>query len=56
MTGLYINQKGREANGIVDPGKEKKKLKKELQEKLAGLKDEENGKVAILNVYDAEEI
>ena len=56
MAGIYINQKGREAKGIVDSGQAKKRLKKELQDKLTGLMDQENGKVAILRVYDTEEI
>lgn len=56
MAGLYINQKGREAHGIVHPGEEKRKLKDELRRKLTGLIDEEKGEVAVLNVYDTEEI
>jgi len=54
MAGLYINQKGREARGIVDPGKEKRNLKAKLQEELTGLKDAANEEVAVLNVYDTE--
>ncbi|MCD6353105.1 MAG: alkaline phosphatase family protein [Proteobacteria bacterium] len=56
MTGLYINQKGREYQGRVRPGEEKERLKKELQNKLADLRDEENGEIAILHVYDTEKI
>ncbi len=56
MAGLYINQKGRESSGIVDPGEEKSLLKAELIEKLTGLKDDKTGQTAVLRVYDTEEI
>jgi len=56
LGGIYINQKGRESKGIVNPGEEKEKLKKELIQKLTGLKDEEKGKIGITKVYDAEKI
>ena len=36
LAGVYINQKGREARGIVAPGEEAKALKQELAEKLTG--------------------
>ncbi len=56
LGGLYLNMQGREAKGIVSPGEEAKKLKKEIKEKLLALKDEETGEKPILNVYDRDEI
>jgi len=56
MAGLYINEKGREARGIVSPGEEKNNLKAKLQKALTGLKDQAHDEVAILNVYDTEAI
>ncbi len=47
LAGIYINQKGREADGIVEPGKAAKALIEELAEKLTGLVDEEKDAVAI---------
>ena len=52
LGGLYINLKGREQGGVVQPGQEFKALKQELIEKLKGLKDTETGEVSICNVYD----
>jgi predicted AlkP superfamily phosphohydrolase/phosphomutase len=52
LGGLYINQKNREAQGVVEKGEEKKALKKELKKKLEELKDEKNGAQAINHVYD----
>jgi len=37
LAGVYINQKGREAQGIVARGAEAAALKKELAEKLSGV-------------------
>ncbi len=56
LGGLYINQKGREAKGIVPPGEETKVLKEELIGKLSGLEDEEDGDVAINILFDRDEI
>jgi predicted AlkP superfamily phosphohydrolase/phosphomutase len=52
LGGLYLNLKGREASGIVDP-KEAGALRKELIAKLTNLPDEETGKIAIGHVYAA---
>lgn len=46
LAGVYINEKGREAQGIVDPA-EAGALRTELAAKLSGLRDEERGAVAI---------
>jgi predicted AlkP superfamily phosphohydrolase/phosphomutase len=56
LGGLYLNLQGREPEGIVAPGEEARALKRELIAKLAGLRDETRGKVAIRNVYDADAI
>jgi predicted AlkP superfamily phosphohydrolase/phosphomutase len=56
LGGIYLNVKGREAQGIVEKGEEALKLKKELAEKLTGLKDEEAGNVGINAIYDSVEI
>jgi predicted AlkP superfamily phosphohydrolase/phosphomutase len=56
LGGLYINQKGREAQGIVAAGEEARALRLELQKKLSGLKDEEGGAAAVQRVYDKDEI
>jgi predicted AlkP superfamily phosphohydrolase/phosphomutase len=56
LGGLYINQKGREAKGTVNPGEETKTLRAELAAKLNGLKDEENGTIAINKIFDRYEL
>ncbi len=56
LGGIYINQKDREAKGIVNPGKETEALKKELLEKLNGLKDNEKDSTAINKVFDRDEL
>ena len=50
LNGLYLNLKGREKQGIVDPA-EAGALKKEIQEKLNGLKDPDSGTVGITGVF-----
>ena len=56
LGGIYINLKGREAEGIVNPGEELFAIKKELREKLTELKDEDSGDTAINQLYDRDEI
>ncbi len=56
LGGMYLNMKGREAKGIVSPGKEAEELKKEIIQKLNGLKDEEKGEVSIQEVFDSSKI
>lgn len=55
LTGLYLNQKNREAEGIVARD-EAAALKKEISEKLTGLRDEERGKVAIREAWPKEAV
>ncbi|MBI3406129.1 MAG: alkaline phosphatase family protein, partial [Acidobacteria bacterium] len=52
LNGLYINQQGRERHGIVPAGAASEELKKELQQKLAGLKDSASDRVALTEVWD----
>jgi predicted AlkP superfamily phosphohydrolase/phosphomutase len=56
LGGLYINQKGREEKGAINPGAETKALKAELMSKLTGLKDDGNGSKAINQVYDRDRV
>jgi len=51
LSGLYLNIQGREAQGIVRPGKEAEALKQELIARLSGLRDEELSAVAIRQLY-----
>ena len=50
LNGLYLNVKGREKQGIVDPA-EVEALKIELQQKLNGLKDPASGEFGITGVF-----
>jgi predicted AlkP superfamily phosphohydrolase/phosphomutase len=50
LNGLYLNIKGREKQGIVDPA-EADALKQELKAKLTGLADPANGAVGITGVF-----
>jgi predicted AlkP superfamily phosphohydrolase/phosphomutase len=52
LTGMYLNLKGREAQGIVTPGEEAERLKKELIAALSGLRDRERSEVAIREAFD----
>jgi predicted AlkP superfamily phosphohydrolase/phosphomutase len=50
LNGLYLNMKGREKQGIVDPA-EAETVKQELKAKLTGLADPANGAVGITGVF-----
>ena len=56
LAGIYINQKGRERAGVVNPGEEARKLKNDIIGKLSGLSDPDSGKIAINKAYDSSEI
>jgi len=56
FAGLYLNLRGREKNGIVEPGPQRAALIKELQEKLLAIRDPENGTPVILRVYRTDEV
>jgi predicted AlkP superfamily phosphohydrolase/phosphomutase len=53
---VYINLKGREAQGVVQPGAEYDALKKELKERLLAMTDPENGEHPVRRVLAREEI
>lgn len=56
LGGIYINQKGREAQGTVSPGEETQTLKKELVDRLNGLRDIEKDSVAISRLFDRDQL
>ena len=56
LGGIYINKKGREAHGIVEPGEEAEELKRSLINGLSGLYDKEAGETAINEAFDNAEI
>ncbi|MCC7180907.1 MAG: alkaline phosphatase family protein [Acidobacteria bacterium] len=56
LTGMFLNLKGREAGGIVEPGKEAAALKADIVRKLRGLRDEEKKGVGINEAFDTAEI
>src|SRR5213594_3897584 len=54
LNGLYLNLRGRERQGIVEPGDKAEALKKELQKKLDGLVDPASSRVGITGVFDCD--
>ncbi len=55
INGLYLNLKGRERDGIVEPGEEQESLLKELVARLEAITDY-GGKRVIRNVYRADQV
>jgi predicted AlkP superfamily phosphohydrolase/phosphomutase len=55
INGLYLNMKGRERDGIVEPGEQKEALLTELKERLEAVTDF-NGKRVIRGVYRSDQI
>ncbi len=55
INGLYLNMKGRERDGIVEPGEEREALLTELNERLEAVTDE-NGQPVIRGVYRSDQI
>jgi predicted AlkP superfamily phosphohydrolase/phosphomutase len=53
---VYINLKGREAQGVVQPGAEYDALKKELQQRLTQFTDPETGEKVVRRVLAREEV
>lgn len=53
---IYINQKGRERDGIVNPGAETESLKNEISGKMKAWTDVKYGKPVANRVYSREEI
>jgi predicted AlkP superfamily phosphohydrolase/phosphomutase len=56
LTGIFLNTKGRESEGIVEPGEGVAAVKSELMERLGGLVDEEKGDVGINEIFDTTEL
>jgi predicted AlkP superfamily phosphohydrolase/phosphomutase len=56
LTGIYINEKGRFGQGIVEPGEEASRLRDEIASRLASLTDPADGRVAIRRVYQAAKV
>lgn len=52
---VYVNLKGRESQGIVNPGAEYDALKQELKEKLVAIVDPETGEMPVSRVLTREE-
>jgi predicted AlkP superfamily phosphohydrolase/phosphomutase len=52
LSGLFLNLRGREAGGIVEPGDEARALKAELIGKLTGLRDEAGGDIGVREAFD----
>ncbi len=53
LTGIFLNLKGRESQGIVEARDEAAQLRDEIAEKLSQLTDSANGEQAVKNVYNA---
>ncbi|HHT9137491.1 MAG TPA: alkaline phosphatase family protein [Candidatus Wunengus sp. YC60] len=53
---IYINLEGREAYGIVRPGRQYEKLRNEIKEKLEAWVDDKNGQRPVRRVYKREEV
>ncbi len=54
LAGIFVNRKGREARGIVNPDGELRALKAELARELSGLRDPATSDVAITRALDTE--
>jgi predicted AlkP superfamily phosphohydrolase/phosphomutase len=53
---IYLNLRGREREGIVEPGEEAERLMREIQEKLEAVRDPDTGELVVQNVYLGREI
>ena len=53
---VYVNLKGREKNGIVEPGAAYETLREELIRRLTGLTDPKNGERAVSRVLKREDV
>jgi predicted AlkP superfamily phosphohydrolase/phosphomutase len=47
LAGIFVNQSGRESQGIVPEGADKRQLAQEIAEKLTGLRDPRSDQVAV---------
>ena len=55
INGLYLNLKGREQHGIVEPGEQQESLLRELTHRLQSVRDVDGAPV-IRNVYRADQV
>ncbi len=56
LNSLYLNQKGREAEGIVKPGPEKEALVREIAHKLENFRDPKTGGRPVLRAFVAKDV
>ncbi|MEX0610887.1 MAG: alkaline phosphatase family protein, partial [Pirellulales bacterium] len=56
LAGIFINQRGREAQGIVAAGDEMRRLVDELRARLSGMRDDERDEVAIHEAVRREDV
>jgi predicted AlkP superfamily phosphohydrolase/phosphomutase len=56
INGLYLNMKGRERDGIVEPGEQREALLHQLISGLEAVTDDSNGQRVIRGVYRADRI
>jgi len=56
LAGIYINQKGREGDGMVEAGEETQRVKRTIIEGLSGFKDTEKGQIAINEIFDNQKL
>ncbi|MEE4271309.1 MAG: alkaline phosphatase family protein [Thermoanaerobaculales bacterium] len=54
LVGIFLNVKGREAHGVLEPGDEANAVKAEIAAKLKGLVDSDTGEVAINEAFDTD--
>jgi predicted AlkP superfamily phosphohydrolase/phosphomutase len=52
LTGMFLNVRGREEQGIVAPGADAQAVKAEIMHKLKGLRDEDKKEVGIREAFD----
>jgi predicted AlkP superfamily phosphohydrolase/phosphomutase len=53
LNGLYLNLKGREVNGIVEPGEAAAGVLKRLSERLLAFRDPQSGEPVVKRVYQS---
>jgi predicted AlkP superfamily phosphohydrolase/phosphomutase len=56
LAGIFLNVKGKYAEGVVEPGTEAERLREEIAGKLGALTDPEGGASAIKRVYQAPKV
>jgi predicted AlkP superfamily phosphohydrolase/phosphomutase len=56
LNGLYLNLRGREREGIVEPGAPSDEVLKEIKDELLGVRDPQNNQVAITRVDRASDV